>query len=75
MASCEKCWSDAYWRTHSDPMKGQSEHYQDLVRERKENPCTPEEQAGKDATECPICKRMTVHQFAKICIGCDTKEK
>ena len=64
MASCEKCWNDAYTKTHVSPMKSQAEHYTDLVKERKDNPCTPEEQAGHDATECNKCKRKTIHQYA-----------
>lgn len=70
MASCEKCWRDAYFMTLSDPMKGQSEHYQDLIAERKDEPCTPEQQAGQDAYECSKCKRMTMHQYAKVCTNC-----
>ena len=37
MASCEKCWNDA---------QGRAEDYQQLIEERKDNPCTPEEQAA-----------------------------
>ena len=73
MASCEKCWNDAYTRTHTNPMKGQAGHYQDLINERKENQCTPEQQAGPDATICPSCKRITMHQYAKICTNCGNK--
>lgn len=74
MVSCEKCWSDAYWMTHSNPIKGQCEQYQDLVLERKNNPCTPEQQAGSDATECDKCKRLTFHQYAKVCMNCGHKD-
>jgi hypothetical protein len=46
--ACEKCWGDAYFRwMHVDPSKSQSEHYRDLLEERKNNPCTEEEQKGK----------------------------
>jgi hypothetical protein len=51
MAACEKCWGDAYLRTLSDPSKEQYEHYRDLIAERKDNPCTPEQQAGTDRSE------------------------
>jgi len=44
MSVCEKCWGDAYMRMLSEPTKSQSEHYYDLLQERKDNPCTPEEQ-------------------------------
>jgi len=70
MASCEKCWNDAYYRMHTDRMKSQSEHYFDLIKERKDNPCTPEQQAGNDACECPKCKKKAVHQYVKICMNC-----
>ena len=70
MPSCEKCWNDAYMRTHTDPTKSQTEHYQDLIKERE---CTPEQQAGRDATTCPACQRKTVHQYAKICMNCGVK--
>jgi len=44
MAACEKCWQDAYRRMLEHPMKSQTEHYQDLLEERKNNPCSKEEQ-------------------------------
>ncbi len=43
---CEKCWTDAYHRSVSDPTKPQVDHYHDLIEERKNNPCSPSEQAG-----------------------------
>ena len=43
---CEKCWSDAYRRMLADPSKSQGEHYYDLLEERKDNPCSLEEQSG-----------------------------
>lgn len=44
---CEKCWADAY---HRMMMRGgdQTGHYQQLLKERYEKPCTPEEQAGAE---------------------------
>lgn len=70
MASCEKCWSDAYMRTHTNPMKSQAEHYQDLIKERiGEKACTPEQQAGH-ATVCKKCGRKAVHQYVKVCMNC-----
>lgn len=47
MASCEKCWDDAFMRSWTEPIKSQTEHYHDLIEERKDNPCSPEEQAGQ----------------------------
>lgn len=70
MASCEKCWSDAYFRVLEDPMKSQTEHYQDLLIERVDIPCSPEEQAGLCATKCDECGQITVHQYAKVCCSC-----
>ena len=64
MASCEKCWSDAH---------GCAEDYQQLIEERRDNPCTPEEQAGEAATECSKCKRITIHQYVKFCTSCGFK--
>lgn len=64
MPSCEKCWEDAC---------GNAEKYQELIKERKDDPCTPEEQAGRDATYCEKCNRETVHQYAKICMVCGSK--
>jgi hypothetical protein len=50
---CEKCWSDAYLKAKSTG-RSQAECYLELLEERKDNPCTPEEQAGqrdKEATD------------------------
>lgn len=47
MATCEKCWGDAYMRALTNPSKSQADHYHDLIPERKDNPCTPREQAGQ----------------------------
>lgn len=46
MSACEKCWADAFIRSRTNPSKAQAEHYRDLLRERKDKPCTTEEQAG-----------------------------
>lgn len=40
--TCEKCWADAY-RMHGD----QVENYRVLIEKRKDNPCSPKEQAGQ----------------------------
>lgn len=42
--ACEKCWEDAYMRARMNG-KGQAENYCELLRERVDNPCTPEQQA------------------------------
>jgi len=59
MASCEKCWAEA---------AGDVDKYEYLVGNRT---CTPEEQAGHDATRCATCGRMTVHQHTGQCMVCD----
>lgn len=66
MASCEKCWADSFTMSFSTG-KDRVEIYQRLVKERN---CTPEEQAGPDATICPKCKRKAVHQIIKMCMNC-----
>ena len=49
--TCEKCWADAYLRHVHNPHKSQAEHYQDLLFERRDNWCTPEEQNGETLSE------------------------
>jgi hypothetical protein len=57
MSACEKCWGDAYVRFMSNPFKDQVEHYHDLLEERKDNPCSPEEQAGQWWDEKKQCDK------------------
>ena len=47
MSICEKCWGDAYFRMMTDPSKAQHQHYNDLIYERKNNPCSKSEQRGE----------------------------
>jgi hypothetical protein len=61
MPSCEKCWSDA---------GGNPDRYGQLLVERRDNPCTPEQQAGVDALVCPKCGRVAVHQHCGVCMAC-----
>ena len=70
MSACEKCWSDAYTRSIGDG-KTQAERYSELINERKDNPCTPEQQAGRDGGICPKCKRKTLHQVTSECMNPD----
>lgn len=42
--ACEKCWSDAYLRMLSEPSKTRAEHYSELLDERRDRPCTPEQE-------------------------------
>lgn len=46
MACCEKCWSDAYFMSLATK-KSQAECYTELLQKRKDNPCSPKEQAGE----------------------------
>lgn len=71
MPSCEKCWADA----HRGPQYSVAEEYSRLLEERKDNPCTPEEQAGLDATECPNCLRKTMHQYCHVCMACGFSQR
>ncbi len=45
MSTCEKCWTDAYLRSQ---MEGEHQGviYRRLLEERRDNPCTMEEQKG-----------------------------
>jgi hypothetical protein len=61
VSSCEKCWRDAHRSSDLDV----ADEYRRLMEERHSNPCTPEEQAGLDATECPCCGRKTIHQHTQ----------
>ena len=65
MSACEKCWSDAGRETTYGGSESKAQAYNRLMEERKANPCTPEQQAGQDADECPFCHRMTLHQWTK----------
>ena len=63
MASCEKCWNDS---------RGQGDgEYARLVATRF---CTPEEQAGEGAKQCPECKSMAMHIYCHVCMSCGYKE-
>lgn len=58
MSTCEKCWRDA----HRGPQFSVADEYAQLLRERRESPCTPEERAGPSAGICLICGAATLHQ-------------
>jgi hypothetical protein len=68
MPSCEKCWADS----RLAEMRGVECAYTKLVdaRTARGEVCTPEEQAGPDATRCERCDRMTRHQHCRICMNC-----
>jgi hypothetical protein len=56
MSCCEKCYADSM---------ATGRRYMDLMNEREARGevCTPEQQAGLNAGQCPACKRMTLHQY------------
>ena len=68
MSACEKCWNDAFRMSCGN--KSQPECYVELLTKRKDNPCTPEQQAGVDATICEKCRRKTKHQYTGECMNC-----
>lgn len=59
MSMCERCWRDASMATAGDAWGSQGDEYRRLIQTRI---CTPEQQAGPNAGECPVCRRMTLHQ-------------
>ena len=67
MSCCEKCWSDAH---AGYPYCDVAAEYGRLMEERKAHPCTPEQQAGPDATHCRKCGRFTCHQHTGECMAC-----
>ena len=75
MSSCEKCWSDSAY----DRMGWNGESpspYHELLKRRNgitEPECTPEQQAGEDATVCPTCGRKCLHQWTGECMNPNCK--
>jgi hypothetical protein len=67
MSTCEKCWTDAH-RVY--PYGDITEEYRRLIEARKDNPCTPEEQAGEEAGVCKLCGRKARHQWTGECMAC-----
>ncbi len=70
MATCERCWERARARA-AETGEDQVEAYRELV---SRSDCTPEQQAGREATRCPKCDTKTVHQHTKQCIACGWRE-
>lgn len=63
MSSCERCWREANLAHPCDV----ADEYARLVKSRT---CTPEQQAGDDATVCPLCDRRAVHEITRECMAC-----
>ncbi len=75
--TCEKCWSDAYVRMM---MRGgaQADHYQDLLRERADEPCDP--YSSGTWIPCPgcqdfWCRRHEMHAHDCPCPAVDAYEE
>lgn len=66
MASCERCWERSHVIARETGIE-QTEEYRRLVLV---NDCTPEQQAGPEASECPKCQTRTVHQHTHQCTAC-----
>ena len=43
---CEKCWRDAFRRAYGSH-RDQADCYHEILEERKNSPCTLEQQAGE----------------------------
>lgn len=68
MSACEQCWADA---------RGLNMPYALLLKRREADGrvCTPEQQAGPGADECPVCKRWTLHQYTgQAMCGCSAQQ-
>ena len=50
MPACDKCWGDAFTRSMANHTNQADEYYK-LLEERKDNPCTPEQQSMDSAQE------------------------
>ena len=48
VAACEKCWTDAFVRARTTG-RPQVDCYYELLKERAQTPCTPEQQKGEEA--------------------------
>lgn len=59
MPACEKCWRDAYYRSRATG-HSQSECYAKLLEERRDNPCSPKEQAGQFWDEERQCDKRNI---------------
>ena len=68
MPGCEKCWHDAGMRSFLEGRQ-KIEVYYELLDERADHPCTPEEQCGdlhvvfdwNDGTSHCMCGKVVKH--------------
>jgi hypothetical protein len=64
MSSCEKCWNDAGMRSMENGLS-KTENYFMLLKERENNPCTPQQQAGQFWDEEKQCDIRTLQEESK----------
>lgn len=63
MSACEKCWADA--NTRAFFLGGSvSDHYRDLLHERRDTPCSPSQQAGVVDAVAPSVEGSDVNHRA-----------
>lgn len=71
-------WADAQFETQAT---GEEDAYHRLLRERRKRGevCTPEQQAGPDATKCAACGPVrgsrTAHQHTGECMACHRENR
>lgn len=66
MPACEKCWGDAYLR-HLETGGPQDICYHELLEERRDNPCSPKEQAGQFWDEEKQCDKRINRKDYRTC--------
>ena len=54
---CEKCWRDANRHFFLNPSKSIAGYYHELLKERKDNPCTSEEQTSRRRLSDVVSRR------------------
>lgn len=65
MSACEKCWADA---------GGDMARYTQLLQERVDHPCTPEQQAGEDIDPTPWCSGGHMTEASCTCGEIDSHD-
>ena len=70
MSLCEKCWNDAYFQTIGTSQSHYA-RYRRLLRERRDKPCTPEQQSGEylKQPETKSGRKWTKSYFKRWYIG------
>ena len=65
MSACEKCWGDAYLKSVYTG-RSQGDCYHELLKERKDEPCSPREQAGQFWDEEMQADRRNIHENPEL---------